>query len=236
MLYIRVVIDLKKIVKVAGVFSLTGKYLRLAQKKESDIINVKSRWALDLLNKFNISVQIIGKPINHTGPNLFIGNHISYLDIPVLLHACPEISFVSKKEVKSWPIIGKAAVKMQTIFVERGNIISRTTAKTAITTSLLSKNQSIAIFPSGTTAIKTSASWKKGAFEIAELNNILVQPFRIRYEPLSAAAYVGQDNLLQHMYRLFKFKKIQVTIEFHEPVNILNSIEECLLWKKWCEN
>ena len=229
-------VDLKKIVKVASVFFLIGKHLRLAQKKESDIISVKSCCALDLLNKFNINIQIIGTPISQDGPNLFVGNHISYLDIPVLLHACPQISFVSKKEVKSWPIIGKAAVKMQTIFVERGNTISRTAAKSAITTSLITNKQSIAIFPSGTTAIKTSASWKKGVFEIAEKNHILIQPFRIRYEPLRAAAYVGNDNLLQHMYRLFSFKKIQVSIEFHEPIMIQNSLEECLYWKNWCEN
>jgi hypothetical protein len=33
------------------------------------------------------------------GPAIFVGNHVSYLDIPLLLHCYPEISFVSKKEV-----------------------------------------------------------------------------------------------------------------------------------------
>ncbi|MDD4975119.1 MAG: lysophospholipid acyltransferase family protein [Bacteriovorax sp.] len=220
---------------MAKVFSITGKYLRLTQKIETDFINLKGLWARDIINHFKININILGKPINHNGPTLFVGNHISYLDIPILLYSCPEISFVSKKEVKTWPVFGKVAVKMQTIFVERNNSLSRTTAKAEITKSLIERNQKLVIFPSGTTSINSTSSWKKGAFEIAEKNDIWVQPFRIRYEPLRAAAYIDKDNLLIHMYQLFILKKIKASIEFNEPVKIINSIEECDYWKKWCE-
>ena len=80
-----------------------------------------------------------------------------------------------------------------------------------------------------------SERWKKGVFEIAENNAILIQPFRVRYDPLRAAAYIDQDNFIQHLYQLFNFKKIDVSIEFHEPVVITNSIEDCDYWKNWCE-
>ncbi len=228
-------IDFKKIRKVVSVFSLTGKYLRLAQKPDADVINLKNNWAKDLVSHFNVSVQIKGQPISQGEPFILVGNHISYLDIPILLYSCPEISFVSKKEVKSWPVIGNAATKAETIFVERNNASSRTSAKVEITNSLLEKRQKIAVFPSGTTSIRNSSFWKRGVFEIAEKNDIKIQPFRIRYEPLSAAAYVGDDNFLQHMYQLFSLKEIEVSLEFHEPVTIKNSIADCDYWKKWCE-
>lgn len=228
-------IDLIKIKKVVNVFSLTGKYLRLAERPEADVINLKNNWAKDVVNHFNISVQIKGNPINKDESFILVGNHISYLDIPILLYSCPEISFVSKKEVKSWPVIGNAATKAETIFVERNNSSSRNSAKIQITNSLLENKKKIAIFPSGTTSIRNSSFWKKGVFEIAEKNDIKVQPFRIRYEPLGPASYVGNDNFLQHMYQLFRLKKIFVSLEFHEPVSIKNSIDDCDYWKKWCE-
>ena len=78
-------------------------------------------------------------------------------------------------------------------------------------------------------------SWKKGAFEIAEINNIKLQPFRIKYMPQRAAAYIDKDNFLFHMYQILRFKEINVTVEFHPPVTINNSVEDCAFWKNWCE-
>ena len=228
-------IKIKKLIKVAKVFSITGRYLKYAGTLGSDVINLKSRWAFEIINHFKINIQIIGNPVSQNIPCLLVGNHISYLDMPILLASCPAISFVSKKEVKSWPIIGNAAMKAQTIFVERNKATSRTAAKAAITKSLLQTNQKVVIFPSGTTSIRTSSFWKKGAFEIAEKNDIYVQPFRIRYNPLSTVAYVGRDNFLLHMYQLFKLKQIDVSLEFHEPIMIKDSIADCSYWKKWCE-
>jgi 1-acyl-sn-glycerol-3-phosphate acyltransferase len=229
------VIQFERLLKVVKVFSITGKYLRYSTQKESDIVNVKGRWARDIVSHFKINIQIRGKPNCQNEPCLFVGNHISYLDIPILIYGCPELSFVSKKEVKSWPVIGYAAVKMNTIFIERNKPSSRASAKNEIANSLLTNKQKLVIFPSGTTAIRPTSHWRKGAFEIAENNNIKVQPFRIRYKPLRAAAYIDADNFLVHMYQLFILKKIDVTLEFHEPVFIKDSIEACSHWKNWCE-
>jgi len=220
---------------VFEVFKMTGKYLRLAQKNKSPIIELKKSWASDILQHLNLNIKKIGAPSTCNEPIILIGNHISYLDIPVLMQSCPEISFVSKSEVKAWPVIGKAAIQAETIFVERGSFTSRKTAKNQIANSLLLKKQKVALFPSGTTSIQPTVSWKKGAFEIAAENQIKIQPFRIRYNPLRASAYIDQDNFLLHMYQLFQFKRIDVTLEFHEPVNIQDAVSDCVYWKEWCE-
>lgn len=183
-----------------------------------------------------MKVEIKGAP-NHTeGPCILVGNHISYLDIPVLMKSVPEISFVSKKEVKFWPLIGKAAEKVKTVFVERGNAHSRAQAKNQIAKALIHENKKVVIFPSGTTSIRRSSFWRKGVFEIAEKNQIAVQPFRFRYEPLGAAAYVGEDNFFLHMLQLFKHREIKVVLEFHKPILINNSVSDCKTWKDWCES
>jgi len=235
-LYIKSVTPFKKIRNVVKVFTIIVKYLRLAKNNNSDLTSLKNNWSIEIVKLFKLNVQIKGKLEIPNKPIIFVGNHISYLDVPVLLFCYSEISFVCKKEVKSWPIVGAAAVKMQTIFVERDNSISRSSAKNQIATSLIENNQKIAIFPSGTTSMGISERWKKGVFEIAEKNAILIQPFRVRYDPLRVAAYIDQDNFIRHLYQLFNCKKIDVSIEFHEPVLITNSVEDCDYWKNWCES
>lgn len=218
------------------VFFITGKYLKESFNGNVNIVDLKKRWSTEILSLFNMKIEVKGMPSVQEMPCILVGNHISYLDIPVLMKSVPDISFVSKKEVKFWPLIGKAAEKVKTIFVDRGNAHSRERAKKQIARALVAEKKKVAIFPSGTTAIRRSSFWKKGAFEIAEQNHIAVQPFRFRYEPLSAAAYVGRDNFFLHMLGLFKLTEIKVVIEFHEPVLITNSLNDCKTWKEWCES
>ena len=227
---------IKNIFNVATIFFITGKYLLLSQKKKADFTSLKELWCEDLFNHLNIKFHLKGSPISSSMPCLLVGNHISYLDVPVLMSSCPGLAFVGKKEIKNWPIIGNGATKMETIFVERKNSVSRNSAKSEITRALKEKKQKIAIFPSGTTSLLVSPQWKKGVFEIAEEHDILVQPFRLRYTPLRAAAYIDQDDLLSHMYALFKVPQLDVYLEFHEPVKISSHIADCSFWKNWCED
>lgn len=228
-------LEAQNVLKVCKVFTITGKYLKLSSKLKVNIDNLKKSWSEEIISHLSIKINILGNPAKTEGPLLLVGNHISYLDIPVLLNSVPEISFVSKREVKSWPILGKAAIKGRTIFVERSCHKSRNSAKDYIAKVLIENKQKVVIFPSGTTSIKSSLLWKRGAFEIAENNRIMLQPFRLKYKPLRAAAYIDNDNLLIHMYKLLRQKRIEVTLEFHEPVFIKNIIEDCEFWKNWSE-
>lgn len=230
-------IKIKNFLSVVNFFIITSKCIMLSIKKNSDLSLVKKNWSKEIMKNFNIKLHVKGNPINEESePCLFIGNHISYLDIPVLIGGYPNITFVSKKEVKYWPLLGNAAIKMKTIFVDRGNSKSKNSAKKQINHALLEKKQKIAIFPSGTTSLLKSSSWKKGAFEIAEELGINVQPFRIRYEPLHLSAFVGNDSLLIHMFSLLNAPQIDVYLEFHEAIKINSAIDDCQYWKGWCEN
>ena len=52
------------------------------------------------------------------GPMLMVSNHISWLDIPVL-HAARHCRFISKSDVKGWPLIGTLATAAGTLYIER---------------------------------------------------------------------------------------------------------------------
>ena len=135
-------------------------------KKNPHLTNrLKTIWAKKILGIVNVDVKVIGIP--SLEPSLLLlGNHISYLDIPLLMAACEDISFVSKSELRQWPIIGAAAQLMGTVFVQRDNRNSRQLAKQQIG-ELLQNNRRIALFPSGTTCIREAKPWRNGPFEIA---------------------------------------------------------------------
>ncbi|MGZ9106910.1 MAG: lysophospholipid acyltransferase family protein, partial [Rhodoplanes sp.] len=52
------------------------------------------------------------------GSTLFVANHVSYLDIPVIARYV-DATFVAKADVARWPLFGQAAKLTRTIFVQR---------------------------------------------------------------------------------------------------------------------
>lgn len=198
----------------------------------NDIDSLKKNWAQKFLQDLNINVNLLGQP-EGKGPLLLLGNHISYIDIPILVYLIPQISFLSKSEIKYWPLIGSAACKMNTVFVKRTSVASRQISKKQISTALLNQQRMIAGFPSGTTCLNEDKPWRHGLFEVAQKSKIPIQPFRISYQPLRSVAYIKKDQFLSHLYKLVQLKEIKVTIEFHEPVAIKDPISCSQYWQKW---
>lgn len=200
-------------------------------EKYVDIKELKSEWAQNILCLLNVELKIIGQ-ISESESMLFVGNHISYLDIPLLMSNVSSLSFVAKKEISFWPVFGTAAKKIETVFVEREKGASRGQARQGIREAL-NKGSRIVIFPSGTTCLSESKSWRRGAFEIAQELGLYVQPFRISYRPLRKVAYIDEDVFVIHLYKLSSFDKIQAEIEFHEPVKITDAAFDCIYWNQW---
>lgn len=83
-------------------------------------------------------------------PGLVVCNHISWLDIYVI-NALTPVAFVSKDDLKHWPLIGWLCAHTETIFLERG---SRAAAQRARATMIgyLRAGVHVAVFPEGTTS------------------------------------------------------------------------------------
>ena len=81
------------------------------------IIYYRKIWSKITLFLVRVRVENPPKfPKNH--PYVIASNHISYLDIVVYMSLI-RVTFVAKKEVATWPIIGWIAQKSGTIFVDR---------------------------------------------------------------------------------------------------------------------
>lgn len=111
----------------------------------------RTRWlhrvCVRLLRVFHVDLRVTG-PVPTSG--LLVCNHLSYLDIVVLGATMPCV-FVSKREVRSWPVFGWFASLAGTLFLRRD---SRTAA--AHTTReigrVLDTGALVVLFPEGTTS------------------------------------------------------------------------------------
>jgi len=74
------------------------------------------RWCVGLLRCLDITVHTTGSV--HAGPVLVVANHISWLDILAIIAVHP-VRFVSKSDVKHWPVLGWIVACGGTLFIER---------------------------------------------------------------------------------------------------------------------
>lgn len=131
-----------------------------------------------LAGLFGIRVQHNGTPAQ--GAVLFVANHISWLDIPVLHSACA-MGFVGKAEIESWPVFNFIARTGGTIFHQRGSHDSAADVS-SVMAQRLQQGRAVAIFPEG--GIKPGASirvFHARMFRPAVDVGCMVQPVRIRY-------------------------------------------------------
>jgi 1-acyl-sn-glycerol-3-phosphate acyltransferase len=74
-------------------------------------------WSATLLRRLGLRWHCEGTP--RPGATLLVANHISWLDIAAIHAACPQARFVSKADVKRWPLIGWLVGAAGTLFIER---------------------------------------------------------------------------------------------------------------------
>lgn len=161
-------------------------------------------WARALLHLFRVEVEIIG-PAPSAGPVLLAANHISWLDILLLLAACPA-QFVARMENKHWPILGWMTQQAGAVFVERQS--SRDMARTInqVSTSLSDESAIIAFFPEGKTSSGAGVETFHGnllqaAIAAASPVQAVALDYRLRAtgERSTAVTYANPLTLLQSL-------------------------------------
>ncbi len=192
--------------------------------------HIMNKWACEVLRILRVEVTVIGTP--RTEATLYVGNHISYLDIPLLMSAAPTV-FIAKKGIARWPFFGRGMKSVGTVFVDRNSIHSRKEAADSIAPFILANNQSVTLFPSGTTSLLEQRPWRWGAFLISKRNGIPLQPFRIKYTPARTVAYIDEDFFPTHLWRLLSCDSIKAEIEFHEPIEVGDPHDEAERWWNW---
>jgi len=172
-----------------------------------------SWWHRRLLRCLGLNVSHCGTP---AAGALLVANHVSWLDIPVLGGAAP-LRFVSKSEVRQWPLVGWMAATAGTLFMRRG--AHEAAEMTQCIAQQLQQGASIAIFPEGTTSDgRALRRFHARLFGAAEQDGAAVQPVAIRYgqgpEPDPVAPFIGDDTLVAHLWRLLRHRGLTAIVCF----------------------
>ena len=174
----------------------------------------------------SVKIQYEGNYKRAKDCNLFVSNHISYLDIPILGSAFP-IRFVAKSEVESWPIFGFLSKLARTIFIKRKR--SDSIIQKRIILKFLSSGDRILMFPEGTTSDGNRVlDFKSSSFSAVENKNFLIQPIIISYSELNGIpinrwlrpviAWYGDMDLKPHILKLVSLRSMKVRLIFTDPV------------------
>lgn len=176
---------------------------------------------------FGLASRCLGFQVNLRGaiPEetvLLVSNHISWSDIPVLGGVVP-LRFLSKAEVRSWPVIGWLAEQAGTLFIRRGG--GQTKAIRNQIAETLRKGESVLVFPEGTTTLGITVLPFHSRLLTAAIDaEVPIQPISIGYRrgrhPDPLAPFIGDDQFERHLVRMLREPAVCVDVILHEPVSV----------------
>ena len=193
------------------------------------IISRLSRTYLLLLRTiFDIKVIVIGDEGQlERGGYVIISNHVSYVD-GIILGSLFPVVIVSKKEVKSWPIIGPWTALCGTIFINRQRkellplLIEEISMK-------LMQEVNVLLFPEGT----STNGERMLPFQTAPLaaplrKRGIIVPVTLTYksiedEPVSVANrdlvyWYGDMSFLDHFWKLLSLRGIEAMVTIQPKI------------------
>ncbi len=220
--------------------------LSLCRGKESYII--PWLWHKSVCIIFRIKVKVIGTPYADSQA-IYVSNHISYLDIPVI-GSVIRGSFVAKKDVESWPVFGFLSKLQQTAFISR----DRKDAKKEKNSldSMLKDKKSLIMFPEGTSTDGVCVlPFKSSLFSIAfrdGLNDIIIQPITLNMELVDNKKIINQADrdiyswhinmdtpLEKHLWRFALSHGAIISLNFHSIIKT-NDVKDRKTLAKLCYN
>ncbi len=201
-----------------GVVTVWRQFDRLSHAERNRAVE---RWSGQLLHHAGIDLQVHG-PVPSHGPLLLVANHLSWLDIPVI-HASRHCRFVSKADVKAWPIIGTLASAAGTLFIERS---SRRDAMRTVTRmeEAIRHGDMVTVFPEGTTGDGDALlPFHANLLQAAIAAEAAVQPIGLAFydkgtgTASKAPNYVGDDSLLGSIWRTVTAPPLLAQLHYGAP-------------------
>lgn len=178
-------------------------------------------WSRQMLAIMGITLVVRGTP-PASGPLLLVANHISWLDILVMDAAHPA-RFVSKADVKHWPVLGALITGAGTLYIERE---SRRDAMRVVhqMAAALQAHDTLAVFPEGTTGDgRELLPFHANLIQAAISAQAPVLPVALQYlEGIGSARsdaplFVGETTLLQSIWTTLRADGVQACVHFGEP-------------------
>lgn len=229
-----------RLLKLAAFFSLWFLFFVLVALVHLwiSVFALSNRWqVISRLNRsftflvrllLGINVSVSGEEGNlERGGYVIIANHVSYVDGIVLASIFP-IVFVSKSEVKKWPIVGQWNLLCGTIFIHRqrkglvAGMVREMTRK-------LKQEANILLFPEGTsTNGERILPFQTVPLAAPLRSRSIILPVTITYKsieghPVSAANrdavyWYGDMDFVSHFWRLLALRSIDVLVTIQPKI------------------
>ena len=220
------------------------------------ILGLPNRWKIvSRLNRaytllarliLNIKVTVSGDEGQlERGGYVIIANHVSYVDGIVLGSIFP-IVFVSKREVRSWPIVGQWNILCGTIFIDRqhkeqvGQLVQEMSRK-------LKQEANILLFPEGT----STNGERLLPFQTVPLaaplrSRSIIVPATITYRSIDDRLvsadnrdliyWYGEMDFITHFWKLLSLRGVEVLVAIQPKVECFRYPDNSLGRKKLAED
>ncbi|MBB4052319.1 1-acyl-sn-glycerol-3-phosphate acyltransferase [Devosia subaequoris] len=182
-----------------------------------------------------LRVNVIGTA-SHGRGTLLVSNHISWTDI-IAIGSVAHVTFVAKREVRSWPFVGMMANLQRTIYVDRTRRSDAGRTAQAMGRHMSGGN-AVLLFAEGQSDIGTHVlpfrSALIGAAQHAMLDagasEVLIQPLTIAYTRLqglavsrnerSLIAWIKSRSIRQNIAEILTGPVKDVTVAFGTPMSL----------------
>ena len=183
------------------------------------IIKTWSHWLLRALG-IRLVVDRVPPAANLQG--LMVSNHSSWIDI-FATNAVQAVRFISKSEIRDWPVLGRLVTMAGTLYVERGNRSKINETNQSIRDAVAAGDL-IGFYPEGTTTDGTYLlPFKTNLFQPAVDYQMTVYPVAVSYrqrgQKTRIASYEGDTSFGESFLSLTRATGLEVHVAFGDPID-----------------
>lgn len=207
---------------VQGLATIAFVFPRASRARRDRLIRL---WGAKLLKIFAVRLLVDAPPgFDVRAPQrLFVGNHVSWLDI-YALQAVTSARFVAKSELAAWPVFGRLIRDTGTVFIERAKR-SDTRRINAVLKQHLSEGGIIAVFPEGTTSDgRDVRKFHANLFQSALDAGAQIVPFCLRYTDTkgqlsTAPAYIDDLTFWDSVKLTLRESRLRCELTIFSPLD-----------------
>lgn len=181
-------------------------------------------WFHAVLRAFGVRLEVHGARRFQEIPKrgvLVASNHVSWLD-ELAIDSVQPIKLVAKKDIKSWPVLGRIITAAGTVYLDREKLRELPQAVDELATRLRN-GSAVGIHAEGTTWCGlASGRYKPALFQAALDAGVPVRPIVLRYRigdhVTTQPAFVGSDTLVDSIRRVLKVKGLVVEVHVLDEI------------------
>lgn len=210
-------------IQLVGVFLVAGAELAMTRpatrQARADWLH---RFCARAVKKLGVEITVIGE---FPARGAVISNHLSYVDVAVFAALRPCV-FVSKLEIKDWPVVGWMTTMSGTVYVERGHGGSAVRARGRMQAAM-DEGLPVVFFPEGTTTNgKTMLKFRSGLLgqvtdvgapvTAAYLQYSLGEGNEAGVSVEDDVCYWGEQPMWPHVFRFLGLRNVRAEVRFAE--------------------